>query len=273
MENTTVVEPESVFSADEDTILMFLARGAKEAENVYANTAKESERLLRAVKALVKSGLKTKLFCITHKVAKAADCDALSQAALFGLARIIQSEEPEVFGGLIDVEDSLFPMQAIKWVQGVDVIRIQDCIARNARLQPLGGEIAKVKTGDRAFRPHPQGTYIITGGLGALGLEAASSLAEKWAKRLVLLSRRSLPPRRLWGSYMRYLEIQRILSLEAMGVSIYALSIDITSASASCQLQSALDGLSLTPVLGVVHAAGTLFDQMVTESMPKRSIP
>lgn len=268
MENTTVVEPESVFSADEDTIVIFLARGAKEAENVYANTAKESARLLRAVKALIRSGFKNKLFCITHKVSKAADCDALSQAALFGLARIIQSEEPEVFGGLIDVEDSLFPMQAIKWVQGVDVIRIQDCIAHNARLQPLGQEIAKVKAGDRAFRPHPQGTYIITGGLGALGLEAASWLAEKGAKRLVLLSRRSLPPRRLWASHTRNLEIQRILSLEAMGVTVYALSIDITSASASCQLQSALDGLSLPPVLGVVHAAGTLFDQMVTESMP-----
>lgn len=269
MENTTLVEPESLSNADEDTIVVFLASGAKEAENVYANSAKESERLLRAVKVLVGSGFKNKIFCITHKVSKAADCDALSQAALLGLARIIQSEEPEVFGGLIDVEDSLFPMQAIKWVQGVDVIRIQDCIARNARLQPLGREITKAGAGDTAFRPRPQGTYIITGGLGALGLEVAFWLAEKGAKRFVLLSRRSLPPRRLWGSYTRNLDIQRILSLEAMGVSVHVLSIDITSASASCQLQSALDGLSLPPVLGVVHAAGTLFNQMVTESTPE----
>lgn len=269
MENTTVVEPDSVSSADEDTIVVFLARGAKEAENVYANSAKESERFLRAVKALIRSGFKNKLFCITHKVSEAVDCDALSQAALLGLARIIQSEEPKVFGGLIDVEDSLFPMQAIKWVQGVDVIRIQDCIARNARLQPLGREITKAKTGDRAFRLHPQGTYIITGGLGALGLETAFWLAEKGAKRLVLLSRRSLPPRRLWGSHMKNLKIQRILSLEAMGISVYVLSIDITSASASYQIQSALDGLSLPPVLGVVHAAGTLFNQMISESTPE----
>lgn len=269
MENVTAIEPESESGVNDDTVVLFVADGADKAEGVYSNSAKESERLLRAVKGLVGSGFKNKIFCITQHVSNASDYHALSQAALFGLARIIQSEEPEVFGGLIDVEDSLFPMQAIKWVQGVDVIKIQDSVARNARLQPFPQKTIKSNAGQTAFRLRPQGTYIITGGLGALGLEVAAWLVEKGAKRLVLLSRRSLPPRRLWESHKEDLEIQRILSLEAIGVCIYTLSIDITSSSASSQLQSALDGLSLPPVLGVVHAAGTLFNQTVTETTPE----
>ncbi len=269
VESMTTVEPEGVSTADNDTVVVFIARGAKTAEEVFEISAAESERLLGAVKSLIKFAFKNKIFCITQKVCHASDYHALSQSGLLGLARIIQSEEPEVFGGLIDVEDSVFPMQAIKWVQEVDIMRIQDSVVRNARLQPLTPETTPDQVSRRAFHLRPQGTYLITGGLGALGLEVAAWLAEKGAKRVVLLSRRSLPPRRLWKSHAEYPEIQGMLSLEAMGVSVYALAIDITSASAVCQLEAALDGLSLPPVLGVVHAAGTLLNQTVTEATPE----
>lgn len=106
---------------------------------------------------------------------------------------------------------------------------------------------------------------MITGGLGALGLEVAAFLAEKGAKRIVLVSRRNLPPRCLWDS-QESLEIQRILSLEAMGVSVFTVSADITAATAASQLRSALGGLSLPPALGVVHAAGMLANQTVMET-------
>ena len=270
IENETIAEVENVCRANDDTVVVFIAQGTPKIEQIYKHSAGNSEKLLRAVKALVKSGFKNQIFCITQMVFRAHDNSALSQSSLLGLARIIKAEEPEIFGGLIDVEDGVFPMQAIKWVQGVDVIRIQDSVSRNARLQPLTRAIANGKADQPSFGFHlrPQGTYIITGGLGALGLEVASWLAEKGAKRIVLLSRRSLPPRRLWESNTKVSEIQRIFSLEALGVSVHPLSIDITSASASCQLQSAFDSLSLPPVLGVVHAAGTLFNQTVAESTP-----
>lgn len=207
MENMTIIEAEGVSRTDDTTVVVFIAHGAHKAEQVYKHSADDSERLLGAVKALVKSGFKNQIFCITQMAFHALDSSALSQSALLGLARIIKSEEPEVFGGLIDVEDGVFPMQAIKWVQGVDVIRIQDCVARNARLQPLTQKITNAKLDRTTFHLRPQGTYIITGGLGALGLEVATWLAEKGAKRLILLSRRSLPPRRLWESHMKESEI------------------------------------------------------------------
>ncbi|KAI9841066.1 MAG: Type I Iterative PKS [Sclerophora amabilis] len=122
---------------------------------------------------------------------------ALAHAPLLGLGRIIASEQPDLWGAVIDVESTSFPLQAIKYVQGVDVIKIDDTIARRGLLRPLPRE--KRLLSDRQMRlfPRPEGTYLITGGLGALGVEVASFLADKGARRIVLASRRGLPPRSL----------------------------------------------------------------------------
>lgn len=262
----TVVDPENMGPLKEGSIVIFIAEGAEKARDIYTVSAKSCDAILTTVKNLNKPSSNSKLFCITQGAEKGDNCQALSQAPLLGLARIIQSEEPEIFGGLIDVEDDIFPMQAIKYVQGVDVIRIDDGVARNARLRPFVPE-ARAKTDvQQPFQLRPQGTYIITGGLGALGLEVATFLAEKGAKRLVLISRRVLSPRSQWAGQKQDPAIQRILSLEAMGVSVSTISVDMATPNASSQLLSALDNLSLPPVLGVIHAAGILANQTIMET-------
>lgn len=258
-----VAEPEEIDHVQEGSVIILIADGAQKAEDVHVVSAKACEKLLALVKTFNKFSAQGKIFCITQNALKGVDYQSLSQAPLLGLARIIQSEEPELFGGLIDVEDNTLPLQAIKYAQGVDIIKIEDSVARNARLRPFIKETTDAND-QKSFYVRPQGTYVITGGLGALGLEVATFLAEKGAKRLVLVSRRCLPPRCLWNSQEK--EIQRILSLESMGVSVFPVSVDITAPTASSQLQSALDGLSLPPVLGVVHAAGTLANQNVMET-------
>lgn len=260
---STVAKPEEIDHIQEDSVIIYVADGAQKVEDVYVVSAKPCEKLLTLVKTLRATSAKNKLFCITHNALKGIDYQSLSQAPLLGLARIIQSEESELFCGLIDVEDNTFPSQAIKYAQGVDIIKIEDSVARNARLRPF--TVEETIDSHETFYVQPQGTYLITGGLGALGLEVAAFLAEKGAKSLVLVSRRSLPSRQLWTSQMS-LEIQRILSLEAMGVSVFTVSVDITASNASSRLQSALNHLSLPPVLGIVHAAGTLANQTVMET-------
>lgn len=265
----TIAEPEDLPPLGKESIVIFIADIAKAAEEIYQTSARSCDKLLSTIKALTKSSPSCKAFCITQNVSLGVDFRSLSQAPLLGLARIIQSEEPEVFGSLIDVEDDLFPMQAIKYVQGVDVIRIEDSVARTARLRPFAFNPSDTIKHKTSFHLQPQGTYVITGGLGALGLEVAFYLAEKGAKRLVLVSRRRLPARYLWEAQKDSVEIQRILYLEAMGLSVYPVAIDMTASDASSQLQSALDNLLLPPVLGVVHAAGTLANQVVAETTSK----
>ncbi|KAL8663152.1 MAG: hypothetical protein Q9202_004084 [Teloschistes flavicans] len=261
--NSIVTGVDAVPDSAHDSIVIFIPDGAQTAAEIYQVSESSCDSLLLLVRHLIEKGSHCKVFCITQSAIKGASNHSLSQAPLVGLARIIKSEEPELFGGLIDVEDEQFPKQAIKYVQGADVVRIEDGVARNARLRPFPKAISPKQM---PFRLHPYGTYVITGGLGALGLEVASYLAEKGARRLVLVSRRGFFPRRQWESQKENQVVQRILALEATGVSVHPVSVDMTGKDASEMLLKALNELNVPPVLGVVHAAGVLANQLVRDT-------
>jgi 6-methylsalicylic acid synthase len=152
------------------------------------------------------------------------------------------------------------------------VIRIQDDMPRVARLQPLPRELryGPDEAAARTLLPKPEGTYLITGGLGALGLEVARWLAEKGACRFLLLSRRGLPPRREWATMEKedtlYAAVETILQLERGGVTVHAIHLDIAATDAHVRLRDTLNLLALPPVLGVVHAASALEDQLVLDT-------
>ncbi|KAI1116063.1 6-methyl salicylic acid synthase [Nemania sp. NC0429] len=215
-----------------------------------------------------------KLFVVTLAVSKASTPTALAHAPLHGLSRTVASEHPEQWGALIDVdeEDAAFPTLALKYVKNQDVVRIDDDLPRVARLQPLPREalLDAKKNASRSLLPKPEGTYLITGGLGALGLKVAVWLVEKGARRIVLLSRRNLPPRREWGTLSEdhgcKAAVVQIQELEKAGVTVHAVSLDIGAPDAHIRLQEKLDMLSLPPVLGVVHAAGILEHQLIRDA-------
>ncbi|KAI1263583.1 6-MSAS [Xylariaceae sp. FL1019] len=251
--------------------------------NNLAKVAARSEafidELLTLTKHVVRSAASTKnvkVFTLTSAVGLAEDPTALAQAPLQGLARIVASEHPDSWGALIDVDDgqknASMPMLAMKYVRDQDVIRIENDLPRVARLQPLPRDLTYVKerATSRTLLPKAEGTYLVTGGLGALGLEVASWLVEKGARRILLLSRRALPPRRDWLSVERdsplYNVLEAIQKLEKSGATVHTIALDIGAKDAHIRLQDELDRLSLPPVLGVVHAAGALEDQLVLDT-------
>ncbi|MCS7237271.1 MAG: SDR family NAD(P)-dependent oxidoreductase [Thermoguttaceae bacterium] len=100
-------------------------------------------------------------------------------------------------------------------------------------------------------RPRIRGdaTYLITGGLGALGLQVAQFLADRGATFLALLARRSPSPEAR----------QQIHQLEARGTRVAVLQGDVTDRQS---LEAALAALpkDFPPIAGVIHAAGVLED-------------
>ncbi|EKG18983.1 Beta-ketoacyl synthase [Macrophomina phaseolina MS6] len=245
-----------------------------------ADVPTKSEAFISELLTLVKHVVRdaslsnVKVFALTSGVGAANGPTALAQAPLHGLARIIASEHPDQWGALIDAddEDAPFPTLALKYVRDQDVIRMDDGLPRVARLQPLPRErlYGAADAASRTLLPKPEGTYLITGGLGALGLEIAAWLVEKGARRIVLLSRRGLPPRREWARLNRDdalgPAIDRIQALEQAGATVHAVPLDVGAPDAHSRLHDALDRLALPPVLGVVHAAGTLEDQLVLDT-------
>ena len=253
---------------DSGTAIIYVPGQVDRLDDVAKAAENFTSQLLDIINNVVRASLPSKVFVITSCVAHGETPTALAQSPLHGLSRVIASEQPDNFGGLIDTEDSLFPLQAIKYVQGGDVIRISDGVARLARLRPLPREKLLPKNHSPSLLPRPEGTYLITGGLGALGSEVADFLVQKGARRLILISRRSFPLRKDWDRVTgpMAIAVEKVRGLENRGATVHVLALDIGAKDACQHLSAAIDSLSLPPVLGIVHAAGVLEDQLVHET-------
>ncbi|KAJ5753785.1 Acyl transferase/acyl hydrolase/lysophospholipase [Penicillium nucicola] len=252
---------------EKGTVLTYIPGNVASLEDVPTASESFTWNLLELIKFIVNGSLPIKVFTLTDNVSNAQTATALAQAPLFGLARIIACEHPDM-GSLIDVEEPTMPLAAMRYIQGADIVRMSDGIARTARFRSLPRtKLRPVSQGSRLL-PRPEGTYLITGGLGVLGLEVADFLVEKGARRLLLISRRALPPRKTWNQINPDLQstIDKIRQLESQGASVHVLPLDLTKPDAAKQLSEALDRLALPAVQGVVHAAGVLDNQLVLQT-------
>ncbi|NEQ72620.1 MAG: SDR family NAD(P)-dependent oxidoreductase [Okeania sp. SIO2C9] len=117
-----------------------------------------------------------------------------------------------------------------------------------------GKHIGKVvvsmpETGDEQKSIKPEASYLITGGLGALGLEVAQWMVSEGAQNIVLTGRRS--PNET---------AQKIIEeLEAAGASVSVLLGDISTQESVMKILEEISA-SLPPLKGVIHAAGVLDD-------------
>ncbi|NUS15205.1 MAG: SDR family NAD(P)-dependent oxidoreductase, partial [Streptomyces sp.] len=107
--------------------------------------------------------------------------------------------------------------------------------------------------GQGPVRVRPDATYLVTGGLGGLGLATAQWLAAQGARSLVLAGRRvpdEVP--------------EAVAALRDAGVRVELRAADVADAAA---LSGLLDAMrrELPPLRGVVHAAGTTRDAPLAE--------
>ena len=97
-----------------------------------------------------------------------------------------------------------------------------------------------------------EGSYLITGGLGALGLNIAKWMAEQGAKNLVLTGRRQ-PSEKAQ---------QTIEQLQKAGVKVLVLCGDISQEEDVTKILFEIEA-SLPTLRGVIHAAGLLDDSLL----------
>jgi NADPH:quinone reductase-like Zn-dependent oxidoreductase/acyl carrier protein len=109
----------------------------------------------------------------------------------------------------------------------------------------------------RALRT--DGTVLITGGLGALGLHVARWLAHRGMKHLVLTGRRGLATP---GA------AEAVAELEAAGARVTVSAVDVSDGAAVRGVLAAIP--PELPLRGVVHAAGALDDGVLSEQSAER---
>jgi acyl transferase domain-containing protein/acyl-coenzyme A synthetase/AMP-(fatty) acid ligase/acyl carrier protein len=110
-----------------------------------------------------------------------------------------------------------------------------------------------------AHAPRLGGTWVITGGLGQLGLHLAQWLTDQGVEHLLLLGRRA--PQEAAASRLR--------EWAERGVNVISAPIDITDFEALQRCLEALPG-DWPNVLGIVHAAGVLDDALLHQQSPGR---
>ncbi|WKZ47475.1 MAG: type I polyketide synthase [Anaerolineales bacterium] len=96
---------------------------------------------------------------------------------------------------------------------------------------------------------HDDATYLITGGLGGMGLTVAEQLAHAGARHLVLVGRSG-------GSEQAQIRIQ---SLRDAGVNVRIMQADISNRSQINEVFAEI-GRTMPALKGVIHAAGVLDD-------------
>jgi len=182
------------------------------------------------------------------------EASALAAGALLGLGRTLANEAPELRPSLVDFEGPATPAQLGRLLdlllapQAPRQTMIRgDQLLSPRLLPPLGVDVEPPRLdGERS--------YVISGGLGDLGLWSAGWLAERGARHLLLLGRQG-------PSAAAEAEIRR---LGDGGVEIQVERVDVADLSA---LRNALR-TARRPIAGVVHTAGALVSGMIQEIGP-----
>ncbi len=238
--------------------------------------------LLNLLQALMANSVTAPIWLATRgnqDIETNLDSNAIASSCLWGLANAIAIEHPEYWGGIVDLAvkpqqkeiESLLPIIAHSSKE--DRVAIREDQLYVPRLQRLQrADISSSKT----LTLNPDGSYLITGGLGSLGLQVAQWLANQGAKNLILVSRSKPSP-----------SAQQVIDqLEQQGITVNIPQADITDYQALEQIFVSNNlSPSLTPHLpnspsplvssspqlpsplsqlkGVIHAAGILDDGLL----------
>ncbi|WP_414588369.1 type I polyketide synthase [Scytonema sp. PCC 10023] len=220
--------------------------------------------LLHLVQALVETQQQQvpPLWVVTQGAMSVGTDEAVvqvQQTPVWGLGRVVALEHPELQCRLLDLEPNIKEEELVQLLHqeliskdDENQIAYRQGERRVARLVRQQQQTTTQQQQEITITP--EGSYLITGGLGALGLQMAKWLADKGAKHLVLTGRRK-PSETAQ---------QTITQLEKAGVEVSVLLGDVSVKSDTARILEKVKA-SLPPLRGVIHAAGVLDDGVLQQ--------
>jgi acyl transferase domain-containing protein len=174
---------------------------------------------------------------------------AVAQTPLWGLGKVISLEYPQLWGGIIDLDSDSLTTIATNLTGELNDSEEEDYIAFRQGQRYVA---RLVKTPPLHFKPvsiQTDATYLITGGLGALGLQIARWLVVEGANNLVLIGRRQASERAR----------ETLKQLENTGINLRIIQADVSNYR---DMEAVFEQIARMPMLkGIVHAAGVASDR------------
>ncbi len=250
----------AAFEVDQ-ILLLFTSTGADPTvtDGGWYGAAVRPVHVLRCLaQSLITAQRSAELAVITRTAVNAGGDHAVSpaHAALWGFGRALALESPDLSLLLLDVPALRDPAEA------------RHVLARLAA--PASEHQSAWRHGQwwvprlTAYEPVRQpdeapcdgsGTYLITGGLGSLGLATARRLIRHGVKTLALVGRRPPTPQ----------QQQEIARLEQEGAQVITLQADVSEIAEARRVLETI-ALLAPPLRGVIHAAGVVEDGLVARA-------
>ncbi|HKV15593.1 MAG TPA: SDR family NAD(P)-dependent oxidoreductase, partial [Reyranella sp.] len=202
---------------------------------------------LHLVQALAETGSTARLWLVTQGAVGIDGTEAVpavAQASLWGVGAVARLEHPEWRCVRVDVDGLSALVAELGRRDGEEQVAWRGGQRHVARLRRRAWPGAAPSPSIRSDR-----SYVVTGGLGGLGLSVSGWLVEQGARHLLLLGRRGPSA-----------AAQAVLAgLRAQGARIETRAVDVSDRQALADALL-LCGRDLPGLVGVVHAAGELDD-------------
>lgn len=236
------------------------------------------ESVMHLLHALIreKSTASPQLWLITRGAQPVEDSTSLAvaQSPVWGMGRTIALEYANLWGGLIDLDpqspaekSATRLMEVLYGPDGNGANNNEDQIAFRGDYRYVL-RLLRWQAGmhQPTMRIRNDSTYLITGGLGAIGLKVASWLAVHGARHLVLLGRNGLPDssrhEQLAPDSDERKRVEVVRSLEAKGIQVRVVQADVSDRDQMSRVFEDIAGTGY-PLRGILHAAGVSITQTI----------
>lgn len=217
--------------------------------------------LLNLIAAIDSSDMKhkCKLKIVTQDTQKVTGDEVinLADSLIWGFSKVFSLEYANLFNGIVDCAENADKAMLLNEIvrDASDEVCLRGDQRYVARLIKQSDYLKKAGKSIVEKMIHSEGSYLITGGTGVVGLTYAEGLAELGAKNILLLNRKGPSEA----------AIERIAKIKNKGVTVRMVTADVTDIDS---LKTAIANIptAMLPVRGVIHAAGILKDIMISEA-------
>jgi amino acid adenylation domain-containing protein len=185
-------------------------------------------------------------------------------ATLAGLAKVIHREYDNIACKYLDIDDTTPRQQVIGEFADFDDPVRPVAYRQGIRYVEEFKTIGIVGTESQKIEIKKHGVYLITGGLGGIGIEIAKDLAAQNRVKLVLIGRTGLPPRESWPGIIKEEtkpagKIRALLEIEQSGSKVLVISADVSN---PVRMEKAIKEVhdNFGKIDGVIHCAGIAGD-------------